>query len=111
MLPAMAYNQAEFDAFAEGVISGRSWVHVTNWTVSDDMLIVSGAAKNSDLIYNDTVVNLAEDLEETARKIADHYPGEFNATVGIITWNGTSLAVVKKYYRPDAKFSWERQTG
>ena len=100
ILPTMAYDPDELDSFASGVMAAKG--HGANWAASGDTLVVSMETDWYNLIDVDSTVNRATDMEDIARTIADHYPGEFNATVGIMLLNGTPLVVVTKYYRPDA---------
>lgn len=93
LIPACAYDQAEFDAFSAGVLSVRASDAALN--VTDDRIIISKPARPDDYIYTDSPIDHAEDLVVAANHIADHFPGEFRTIEGrILDQNSTPIVIV-----------------
>jgi hypothetical protein len=93
LVPASAYDQAEFDAFSAGVLSADA--PDATLDVAGDMLIISEPGDTTDYIYTDSPISHAERLVRAANHITDNFPGEFRTIeASILNQNDTPIAIV-----------------
>jgi hypothetical protein len=96
LLPAVAYDQAEFEAFSAGVLTAD--VPHATLNVSGERLIITEPGDSTDYIYTDSPISHAKRLVMAANHIAEHFPGEFRTIEGsILNTNNTPLATVILY--------------
>jgi hypothetical protein len=96
LLPACAYDQAEFDAFASGVLAATD--RNALWNITNDMLVVSRPATQYEIEDIGFAISQAEHLAEAADAIARHFPGEFHESAGSLRVGARPLVGVTIFY-------------
>jgi hypothetical protein len=81
LLPAYAYDQAEFDAFADGAVAATN-VDGAMWDVQNDTVAVISPATSLEMEDISFAYTKAKKLSIAADAIARRFPGEFSNSAG-----------------------------
>jgi hypothetical protein len=97
LLPACAYDQAEFEAFADGAIAATN-VYGAQWDVQNDTISVISPATSLEIEDINFAYSKAKKLSIAADAIAQHFPGKFNNSAGGVRIGSEPYVAVMIFY-------------